>query len=123
LKTALCALPVQTVDLIYLCSRTIPPRDRQREQLAAWVRYARREQGADLFDAAYEAFIRDSALPTASTRSKARATWRSSSAAFQRRPVSPARAAPIRCAKSVMAYTKKGEAVRCIRVKRRTLTS
>jgi LL-diaminopimelate aminotransferase len=57
-------LPKEKVDLIYLCFPNNPTGSTAtREQLAAWVDYARENQSLILFDAAYEAFIRDEALP------------------------------------------------------------
>jgi LL-diaminopimelate aminotransferase len=58
------ALPEQPVDVIYLCFPNNPTgATATREQLAAWVRYAKENKALILFDAAYEAFIRDPALP------------------------------------------------------------
>lgn len=57
-------LPSEPVDLIYLCfpnnptGATIP-----KEQLRAWVDYARDHRALILYDAAYEAFVRDERLP------------------------------------------------------------
>ena len=51
-------------DLIYLCSPNNPTGAvSSREQLKAWVEYALEQNAVILFDAAYEAFIRDEALP------------------------------------------------------------
>lgn len=51
-------------DIIYLCSPNNPTGAvYNREQLQAWVDYARAQQAVILFDSAYEAFIQDSALP------------------------------------------------------------
>ena len=51
-------------DLIYLCSPNNPTGAvYSREQLKAWVEYALEQNAIILFDAAYEAFIRDEALP------------------------------------------------------------
>ena len=51
-------------DLIYLCSPNNPTGAvYSREQLKAWVEYALEQNAVILFDAAYEAFIRDEALP------------------------------------------------------------
>ena len=51
-------------DLIYLCSPNNPTgATATREQLAAWVEYARAHKALILFDAAYEAFIRDDSIP------------------------------------------------------------
>lgn len=52
-------------DIIYICSPNNPTGAvYDREQLAAWVEYALEEQAVILFDAAYEAFVRDKGLPT-----------------------------------------------------------
>ncbi|HEX7386983.1 MAG TPA: LL-diaminopimelate aminotransferase [Castellaniella sp.] len=56
-------LPDGPVDLIYLCSPNNPTgATLSREQLQAWVDYARENRALILFDAAYEAFIRDDSL-------------------------------------------------------------
>ena len=57
-------LPSSHVDLIYLCSPNNPtgaviPRD----ALARWVEYAQQHQAVIFFDAAYERYITDPALP------------------------------------------------------------
>lgn len=52
-------------DIIYLCSPNNPTGAvYSREQLAEWVAYARRQGAVIVFDSAYEAFVRDVALPT-----------------------------------------------------------
>lgn len=57
-------LPNEPVDLIYLCFPNNPTGSTAtREQLKQWVDYARENKALILFDAAYEAFIRDDALP------------------------------------------------------------
>ncbi len=51
-------------DILYLCSPNNPTGAvYNKEQLALWVEYARREGAILLFDAAYEAFIEDESLP------------------------------------------------------------
>ena len=51
-------------DLIYLCSPNNPTGAvYSREQLKRWVEYALENDAVILFDAAYEAFVRDPALP------------------------------------------------------------
>jgi len=56
--------PQQRVDLIYLCFPNNPTGAvASREQLQAWVDYARAHDALILFDAAYEAFIQDPQLP------------------------------------------------------------
>jgi LL-diaminopimelate aminotransferase len=58
------ALPDRPVDLIYLCYPNNPTGAvLSREGLAAWVDYARRHQAVLLYDAAYEAYIRDPDVP------------------------------------------------------------
>jgi LL-diaminopimelate aminotransferase len=58
------ALPDQPVDLIYLCYPNNPTGATiTKVQLKAWVDYARANKALILFDAAYEAFIRDPGLP------------------------------------------------------------
>ena len=57
-------LPTEKVDLIYLCFPNNPTGSTiTKEQLATWVDYAREAKALILFDAAYEAFIRDDSLP------------------------------------------------------------
>ncbi|MBT8339918.1 MAG: LL-diaminopimelate aminotransferase [Desulfatitalea sp.] len=57
-------LPDTAVDLIYLCFPNNPTGATiTKAQLAAWVDYARDNKALILYDAAYEAFIRDETLP------------------------------------------------------------
>jgi LL-diaminopimelate aminotransferase len=57
------ALPSQHVDLIYLCSPNNPTGAvMSRASLQRWVDYAQKESAVILFDAAYEAFIREPGL-------------------------------------------------------------
>ena len=57
-------LPTQPVDLIYLCFPNNPTGSTiSKEGLKQWVDYARENSALILFDAAYEAFIRDDSLP------------------------------------------------------------
>ena len=54
------ALPDKPVDLIYLCSPNNPTGAvMSRAALERWVAYAREREAVILFDAAYEAFIRE----------------------------------------------------------------
>jgi LL-diaminopimelate aminotransferase len=56
-------LPARHVDIIYLCSPNNPTGAvMSRASLERWVAYARREGAVILFDAAYEAFIREPGL-------------------------------------------------------------
>ncbi len=58
------ALPDRSVDLIYLCFPNNPTGATiGKDPLKSWVDYAREHQALILFDAAYEAFIRDDSLP------------------------------------------------------------
>jgi LL-diaminopimelate aminotransferase len=58
------APPAEKVDVVYLCSPNNPTgATATREQLAAWVEYARQHGTIILFDAAYEAYIADPAIP------------------------------------------------------------
>ena len=58
------APPDEPVDLIYLCSPNNPTGAvMSRDQLTAWVNYALQHRAVILFDAAYEAYITDPALP------------------------------------------------------------
>ena len=57
-------LPEQKVDLIYLCSPNHPTGAAAgRDELARWVEYARANGSIILFDAAYEAYVSDPAIP------------------------------------------------------------
>nr|VFK53938.1 MAG: LL-diaminopimelate aminotransferase apoenzyme [Candidatus Kentron sp. TUN]VFK55881.1 MAG: LL-diaminopimelate aminotransferase apoenzyme [Candidatus Kentron sp. TUN]VFK62344.1 MAG: LL-diaminopimelate aminotransferase apoenzyme [Candidatus Kentron sp. TUN] len=57
-------LPTQPVDLIYLCFPNNPTGATiTRAQLQKWVTYAKEHKALILYDAAYEAFIRDENLP------------------------------------------------------------
>ena len=58
------AIPDEPVDLAYLCYPNNPTgATATREQLEAWVKYARANGTIILYDAAYEAFIQDPAVP------------------------------------------------------------
>ncbi len=58
------ALPERPVDLIYLCFPNNPTGAAiTRDALARWVDYARQHKALILYDAAYEAFIQDDAIP------------------------------------------------------------
>jgi LL-diaminopimelate aminotransferase len=57
-------LPDKPVDVIYLCFPNNPTGATiSKSQLKLWVEYARANKAIILYDAAYEAFIRDAALP------------------------------------------------------------
>lgn len=57
-------LPKEPVDLIYLCFPNNPiGTTATKEELKTWVDYAKENKALILFDAAYEAFIRDESLP------------------------------------------------------------
>ncbi len=56
--------PDEPVDLVYLCFPNNPTGAvATKEQLAEWVAWAKERRALILFDAAYEAFIRDETLP------------------------------------------------------------
>ena len=58
------APPKEVFDVIYLCYPNNPTGAvATAEQLAAWVKYARKNKSIILFDAAYEAFIRTPGIP------------------------------------------------------------
>jgi len=58
------AIPEEKVDIIYLCYPNNPTgASATREQLTAWVEYANANDAIILYDAAYEAFIQDPAVP------------------------------------------------------------
>lgn len=58
------APPGEKADVIYLCSPNNPTgAAASREQLTAWVDYARTHQAIILFDAAYEAYISQPDMP------------------------------------------------------------
>jgi LL-diaminopimelate aminotransferase len=57
-------LPKEKVDLIYLCFPNNPTGAvATKEQLAKWVNYAKKNKAIILFDAAYERYISDPAIP------------------------------------------------------------
>jgi len=57
-------LPKEKVDLIYLCFPNNPTGEvATKKQLTEWVNYAKENKSLILFDAAYEAFIRDENIP------------------------------------------------------------
>jgi LL-diaminopimelate aminotransferase len=58
------APPSTPVDLVYLCSPNNPTGTvATRQYLSSWVEWARQNGAVIIFDAAYEAFIRDPELP------------------------------------------------------------
>lgn len=58
------ALPEEKVDLIYLCFPNNPTGSTiSKDELKAWVDYARENRALILYDAAYESFIKDDTLP------------------------------------------------------------
>jgi LL-diaminopimelate aminotransferase len=57
-------LPAEPVDMIYLCYPNNPTGAvATKEQLKEWVDYAVENKAVILYDAAYEAFIRDESIP------------------------------------------------------------
>jgi LL-diaminopimelate aminotransferase len=58
------AVPQAAADLVYLCFPNNPTGAvATREQLSAWVAYAKRNRAVILYDSAYESYIRDPAIP------------------------------------------------------------
>ncbi len=58
------ALPTGPVDIIYLCYPNNPTGTvLTKPELAEWVKYAKKNGAIILFDAAYEAFIREDGIP------------------------------------------------------------
>jgi LL-diaminopimelate aminotransferase len=58
------AVPTAPADLIYLCFPNNPTGAvATKAQLTAWVEYARKNKAVILYDSAYEAYIRDPAIP------------------------------------------------------------
>lgn len=58
------AIPTEKVDIVYLCYPNNPTgASATREQLQAWVDYAKANDAIILYDAAYEAFIQDADVP------------------------------------------------------------
>lgn len=65
-ENGFAAMPDDSVDcdIIYLCSPNNPTGSvYTKEQLEQWVKYAKSKRAIIIFDAAYEAFIRDKSLP------------------------------------------------------------
>jgi LL-diaminopimelate aminotransferase len=57
-------IPKEKADIVYLCYPNNPTgATATREQLTAWVNYARANESIILYDAAYEAYISDAAIP------------------------------------------------------------
>ena len=57
-------VPDRKYDIIYICSPNNPTgMAMTREQLAAWVKYAKENSSIILYDGAYEAYISDSSVP------------------------------------------------------------
>ncbi len=58
------AMPKGHVDMIYLCSPNNPTGTTlSKDQLTAWVEYARREKSVILYDSAYVAYITEAGVP------------------------------------------------------------
>ena len=57
-------VPTQKVDVVYLCSPNNPTGTAMsKELLTKWVNYAKQHQAIIFFDAAYESYISDPAIP------------------------------------------------------------
>lgn len=107
------APPKEPVDLIYLCFPNNPTGAvATREQLQAWVEYARKNKVLILFDAAYEAFIRTPGIPHSIFEIEGARECAIEFRSFSK----TAGFTGTRCAytvipKDLIAYTKKGEKV------------
>ena len=107
------APPKEPVDLIYLCFPNNPTGAvATKEQLAAWVAYARKNKALILFDAAYEAFIRTPGIPHSIFEIEGARECAIEFRSFSK----TAGFTGTRCAftvipKDLVAYTKKGEKV------------
>jgi LL-diaminopimelate aminotransferase len=105
--------PAEPVDLIYLCFPNNPTGAvASRKQLADWVKYALKNKALILFDAAYEAFIRDPGVPHSIYEIDGARDCAIEFRSFSK----TAGFTGTRCAftvvpGTVVAYTKKGEAV------------
>lgn len=100
-------------DIVYLCSPNNPTGTvMTRERLAAWVAYARRHRSLLFFDAAYEAYIQDPSAPRSIFEIEG-----ARECAVEFRSFSKSGGfTGVRCGytvvpKSVVAYTRAGEAV------------
>jgi len=107
------ALPEKKVDIIYLCYPNNPTGTvLTKEQLKVWVDYARDNKAVILFDAAYEAYITEKDIPHSIYEVEG-----AKDVAVEFRSFSKTAAfTGTRCAytvvpKSVVAYTRNGEAV------------
>ncbi|MBQ0049914.1 MAG: LL-diaminopimelate aminotransferase [Bacteroidales bacterium] len=59
-----CSVPDHKIDVVYLCYPNNPTGEvLTREMLTRWVEWAQQQGALLLYDAAYEAFIRDEAVP------------------------------------------------------------
>ncbi len=57
-------IPKEKFDIIYLCFPNNPTGAvATKDQLTSWVKYAKKNNSLILFDAAYEAFIKDESIP------------------------------------------------------------
>ncbi|MBQ7190079.1 MAG: LL-diaminopimelate aminotransferase [Kiritimatiellae bacterium] len=107
------APPKEPVDLIYLCFPNNPTGAvATKEQLTAWVAYARKNKALILFDAAYEAFIRTPGIPHSIFEIEGARECAIEFRSFSK----TAGFTGTRCAftvipKDLVAYTKKGEKV------------
>lgn len=107
------APPSEAVDLIYLCFPNNPTGAvATKAQLKAWVDYAKANKALILFDAAYEAFIRDPEIPHSIYEIEGARDVAIEFRSFSKK----AGFTGVRCAftvvpKGLVAYTKSGESV------------
>ncbi|MHC4292190.1 MAG: LL-diaminopimelate aminotransferase [Planctomycetota bacterium] len=105
-------LPSQPVDMIYLCYPNNPTGAvATKEQLKKWVNYAIQNKAVILYDAAYEAFIRDDSIPHSIYEIEGARKVAIEFRSFSKN----AGFTGVRCGftvvpKELVAYTKKGEA-------------
>jgi len=89
-------LPKARVDLIYLCFPNNPTGATiTRNELKKWVDFARENKAIIVYDAAYEAYIRDEVIPRSIYEIEGAVGWPSSRAVSRRPRGSPERVAPI----------------------------
>lgn len=90
------AIPEKRIDIVYLCYPNNPTGTTlTKAELKKWVDYALANDTLILFDAAYEAYIREPDIPTPSTKSKEPRNVPSSFAVSRKQQVSPEYAADI----------------------------
>jgi LL-diaminopimelate aminotransferase len=106
-------LPTEKVDIIFLCFPNNPTgTTASKEELTKWVNYARKNKAIIMYDAAYEAYIQDPAIPHSIFEIEGAREVAIEFRSFSKK----AGFTGTRCAYTIipnelMAYTEKGEAV------------